>query len=180
MPEITEAELAQLQEARQWANLALKLNSGKTKRDFEKLVKQVAPEIETSDELAEPLLAPMRQELDNLKNQLKGINDGAEAWRQQEQIAALRKAGYTDEGIEKIKGIMTEKGIRDAMDAAAVFDKANPPPRAPAPGTTPLQFGESLFGGDGMTKEKLNLLFENPDAFVDAEINAVHNEFNNQ
>lgn len=47
---------------------------------------------------------------------------------------ALRKEKYTDDGIKKIKELMDEKGILDPLDAAAIFDRANPPPAPVTPG----------------------------------------------
>lgn len=43
-------------------------------------------------------------------------------------IAELRRQKYTDEGIKKIEALMEEKGILDPLDAAAIFERSNPPP----------------------------------------------------
>lgn len=48
-------------------------------------------------------------------------------------IAELRRQKYTDEGIKKIEALMEEKGILDPLDAAAIFERSNPPPALPAP-----------------------------------------------
>ena len=48
-------------------------------------------------------------------------------------IAELRRQKYTDEGIKKIEALMEEKGILDPLDAAAIFERSNPPPAIAAP-----------------------------------------------
>ena len=48
-------------------------------------------------------------------------------------IAELRRQKYTDEGIKKIEALMEEKGILDPLDAAAIFERSNPPPTPIAP-----------------------------------------------
>lgn len=42
-------------------------------------------------------------------------------------LAALRRVGWTDDGIKGIEKIMEEKGVLDPMDAAAIFEKQHPP-----------------------------------------------------
>lgn len=48
-------------------------------------------------------------------------------------IAELRRQKYTDEGIKKIEALMEEKGILDPLDAAAIFERSNPPPALTTP-----------------------------------------------
>lgn len=169
-------------EAIQWGNLARKMvTDKKTKGAFEKLVKQVAPEVETSEDLAEPLLAPLREQLNAQAQELQGIRDGAAEWNKKEKRDALRKAGYTDEAIGKIEEISQSRGIKDLMDAAAVFDKTIPAPRPSIGGVSSQNFGNDLFGLQGEnTKETLDLLFNDPDAFIAQQVNAVADEYRNQ
>lgn len=47
--------------------------------------------------------------------------------QQQEGIQRLRQAGYTDQGIEAVQKVMSEKGILDVEIAAAYHEKINPP-----------------------------------------------------
>ncbi len=115
-----------------------------------------------------------------MKAKLNGITDGAAEWNKQEKIASLRKAGYTDEGITKIQEIAASKNISDLDVAAAYFDKTNPPPAAKIPGMNSATFGNDIFGLQDNTKEKLDLLFNDPDAFIAQEANAVAEEFRNQ
>lgn len=173
----------QIADAVQWSNLAKKVLGNKaTKGAFEKLVKQVAPEVETSEDLAEPLLSPMRDELKALRAELGGIREAGAEWNKQESIKALSNAGYTDEGIAKIQEIATAKGLKDLNDAAAIFDKTNPVAKTKVSGVSSQNFGNDIFGLQGeQTKEKLDLLFNDPDAFMAAEVNAVAAEYaNNQ
>lgn len=168
-------------ESIQWGNLARKMvTDKKTKSAFEKLAKQVAPEIETSEDLAAPLLSPLQDEIKALRGELNGIKEAGAEWNKQEKISALRKAGYTDEGLTKIQEIAVAKGL-DLDDAAAIFDKTNPVAKTRVNGVSSQNFGNDLFNLQGEnTKDKLDMLFNDPDAFMAAEVNAVNAEFNNQ
>lgn len=172
----------QLVEMQKWANLGQALVSNKkTKAQAEKLVKLLSPDIETSEDLAEPLLAPMRSELADVKAQLKTITDGAAEYHKQQKFEDLRKAGYTDEGIGKVQEIMDSMNVSSPEVAAAYFEKINPVAPAKVGGVSAQNFGNDLFGLQGeQTKEKLDMLFNDPDAFIAAEVDAVSQEFRNQ
>jgi hypothetical protein len=60
------------------------------------------------------------------------------ARRQEDGFAALRREGFLDEGIEKVKKLMEDKGLLDPKDAAAIFLRDNPPqmPSTPSGGMT--------------------------------------------
>jgi hypothetical protein len=49
------------------------------------------------------------------------------ARRQEDGFAALRREGFLDEGIDKVKKLMEDKGLLDPRDAAAIFLRDNPP-----------------------------------------------------
>lgn len=53
---------------------------------------------------------------------------------QDDGFADLRRQKYTDDGIAAVKKLMDEKGILDPLDAAAIFERANPPPPPVTPG----------------------------------------------
>lgn len=55
-----------------------------------------------------------------------------ESWNS--KVSGLRRAGYTDEGIEKITKLAEERGLVDLDAAAALFDKMNPPAPVSQPG----------------------------------------------
>lgn len=182
MPDFDNLTPEQIVDAIQWSNLAKKvLADKKTKTAFEGLIKQVAPEVQTSEDIAEPVLAPYKAQIAELKDQVDSILNGAAEYNKQEQINALRKAKYQPDAIEKILQISKDEGIKNLMHAAAVFDKTNPPVRAnEVGGITSLNFGNDIFGLQENTKEILDLLFNDPDAFINQQVNAVSQEFNNQ
>lgn len=55
------------------------------------------------------------------------------AQKQKDGFAALRRQGYTDEGIQAIEKLMETKGLLDVNDAVAIFEKSNPPPTPSSP-----------------------------------------------
>lgn len=52
---------------------------------------------------------------------------GALRQQQEEGFARLRDQGYTDQGIEAVQKIMSEKGVLEPELAAAYHEKLNPP-----------------------------------------------------
>lgn len=124
-PELTPQELAELRQAK--GLLEQVYGSKETKVEFERMVKKLNPKAVTSEDELAPHLQPLQEQVKNLTDKLAGINESALAWQKQEKLATLKTAGYTQEGIEKIEQIMKDKGIADPHDAAAIFDKLNPP-----------------------------------------------------
>lgn len=69
---------------------------------------------------------------------------GALSRQQEEGFARLRDQRYTDEGIAKIRELMTEKGILDPEIAAAYFDRINPPAPITPTGSNAVNFIEAF------------------------------------
>lgn len=110
-----------------------------TRRGFEKIAKTLRPEIETTEDIAASYAAPHIEELNAtrakldefLAAQTKREQDAADAAadrRLNEAFERQRAAGYTEEGIGKIKQLMIDRGIADPEAAAALFDRQNPKP----------------------------------------------------
>ena len=91
---------------------------------------RMAPVKALKSELSEEIAA-MRKEREDEKTQrtLDAIAD-----RQSKAFSRLRKDGYLDEGIEKIKKMMEDKGLLDVDDAVAIFERNNPPQLPVTPG----------------------------------------------
>lgn len=51
-------------------------------------------------------------------------------------LQALRREGWTEEGIKAVEKIMEDQGILDPEIAAAYYEKKNPPPAPMTPGGT--------------------------------------------
>jgi hypothetical protein len=64
--------------------------------------------------------------------------------QQDEGFQRLRDQRYTDEGIAKIRELMTEKGILDPEIAAAYFDRINPPSLATPTGSNSFNLVETF------------------------------------
>src|SRR5579872_835938 len=132
MAEIDDSELDVLRKGK--VLLDELLRSPKTKRTTERAIKALHPDTVISDDFEEPI-----------HNEIKSVSDKLDKFLEQQRISAedgkleaafdqLRKdAGYTDEGIDKIKGIMKERTIPDPMAAAALYEKMNPPPKPQQP-----------------------------------------------
>lgn len=74
-------------------------------------------------------------------------------------IAAARKDGYTDKGIEELKKIMEEKSLMDFEAADAIFQRRNPAPAPSMPGVTGswnFMDGAQAEKGDDFTKRLLD------------------------
>lgn len=163
MAEIEDGQLRVLQGAQSLLDKLLK--SPKTRRATEKLIKEHYPETQTTDDLA----APYVEKLDGLEKKLdaflkKNEDDKAES-DFQGQLNQLRDRGYTDEGLEKIKKLMKEKTIPDAIVAADHYEKLNPPVQQ-----QPSMLSPSDWGFGRKTDDKnLELLFKDEDAWAEQE-----------
>lgn len=112
---------------------------------------QLAPIKETETRLSAEIAALKKEREDEKREQtLASIGR-----RQDEGFARLRKQhGFLDEGIEKIKKIMEDKGLLDVDDAHAIFMRDNPPQMPVNPGA-------------GITGERWNFAETNADSDKD-------------
>lgn len=144
--EIDEAEFVRLNGLNNFAHRMLQHpEAGKL---LEQAGKLVDPNLKTPRlDAAAQQLAPVKtvqEELAALRKQLE--DDKANSARDQtlnalrsqrdNGIADLRRQGWTDDGIKGVEKLMEEKGILDPLDAAAIFEKHNPPQSPVMPGST--------------------------------------------
>lgn len=141
------------------------LSSPKTRRSTEKLIKEHYPETVISDDLAEPYLAEvkgLRKDFEDFRKDLQG-NKLDE--RLANEIAELRDQDWTDDGIEKLKKLMIDREIPSIKDAAAVWEKRNPPkPQEPSI-MAPTDWGFGRKTDDPDLKE----LFSDEDSWAEKE-----------
>ena len=135
--------------------------SPKTKRDLQKLVKAVHPNVVTDDELAEPTIAPLRAELEELKSFKKKYEDSQIENQFSSAFKRLQDDGWTEDGVEKLKKLMVDRQIPDVDAAAALFEKQNPPARALPPAVQSRDW--SIGDKDD---DKFKRLLDDPDRFA--------------
>lgn len=137
----------------------------KDKVGTERLVKSVyGDKIRTSEDDAAPLIEPYKKRLEELENWKKGLETRQSDWEKNEALASLRAQGYTEEGVEAIKKLMTDRKINDPEVAAALFDKLNPPQPSIPNG---LQSNAWNFGASN--DDDLKELFKDEEAWADKE-----------
>jgi hypothetical protein len=146
--EIDETELQKSTQLRAFVENIMR--NPKAKRKLLEAQREVRPddpmvkELDTPEPLEE-IRASHAKEIADLR---KEIAD-REAKREQDEkitaykrmrddgILSLRGKGYQDAGIKAIEEIMDKKGILDPLDAAAIFERDNPP----AAPVTPNRYG---------------------------------------
>lgn len=153
--EITEEEFLRLRNLNGFANNLLQ--NPEAAKLLEKAAKIVNPNIKTPrlDQEAAST-APLAAVNETLAKLNKRLDDEAAA-RQNDQliaqaqsqreagIRALRQQGWNDTGIAEIEKVMTEKGIMDPLDAAAIFEARHPAPTPAMPGSTgSFNFNETM------------------------------------
>ena len=149
------------------------LKSPKTRRDAEKLVKTLYPETTTTDDLAEPYIKRMdglEAKLDKFFKQQDGEKLDNKLNAQLNELRTTRS--YTEDGIEKIKKVMVEKSIPDAIAAADHWERQNPPTVNVESNFAPTDWG---FGRKSEDAD-LNLLFSDEDAWAEREARRVWQE----
>jgi len=147
MPKLVEVDENEWNQHQALMNIARKVVANPKARALletaHKMVEPTAatPTVDQQTALSQPLgemqkkfddeLAAIKKERDEEKL-ARSLNQTAEM--QNKAFSDLRSGGYTDQGIEAIKKIMEEKALLDPMDAAAIFDKRNPPQTIATPG----------------------------------------------
>jgi hypothetical protein len=147
------------------------MTSPKTKRDIQKLVKAVHPNVVTDDDLAEPTIAPLRQELEDLKAFKKKYEDSQIENQFSSSFKRLQDDGWTEDGIEKLKKLMVDRQIPDVDAAAALFEKQNPPARP-----LPVAVQSRDWNIGDKDDDKFKRLLDDPDRFARDEAAAVLTE----
>lgn len=149
------------------------LKSPKTRRQAEKLVKELYPDTQTTDDLAAPYierLSGLEEKLDKFfkKQEVDQIESKLDA-----DLKYLRETeGYSEEGIEKVKELMVKEQIPNAIAAAAFWEKKNPPKPPEPAGFTPSTWGI----GHKTEDADLKLLFDDEDAWAEKTAKAVWDE----
>src|SRR5262249_28041488 len=139
----------------------------------EALIKQIHPTVVTEADRAKPLIDAVRAvntKVDQVTNYLRTKEiDG----RLTEGFDVLRRNGYTDEGIEKIKQLMVKEKIANPAAAAAYWEKQNPP----TPANEASMFGPTDWGfGQPSEDTDLKLLWSNEDKWAEKEAGRVLRE----
>lgn len=138
-------------------------------------------QIALPDDTFEPIVAPLKKEVEELRNALKEERDqrakekaDAEENRSkrtiEDALANARKSyNLTDEGFDKMVSRMKETGnYTDADAAAAWVISKEPPPKNPAG----LPFGRNrLDAARGHDDESRKLLLNDYEGFLDKELN---------
>jgi hypothetical protein len=171
MPKI-EVDENELLEARALKGVIAKITADpKRALELERLHKEADPDVRTprADMLkpAVEAVTVVSEEVKALKKQL----DDERTEREKERttasltskydsvIAAARKDGYTDKGIEELKKIMEEKSLMDFEAADAIFQRRNPAPPPSMPGVTGswnFMDGAQADTGDAFTTKLLD------------------------
>jgi len=146
MPKV-EVDEAEILEARRMREVLQKITADpKRKARLELLHKEVDPNVPTpTNDLMKPVddaVTAMSTRVTELEKKLEEEKKESEKQRNLAQLsqrvddglASLKRAGWMDEVIAKVKAIMEEKGLLDVDDAVAIFERRNPPPAPIAPG----------------------------------------------
>lgn len=121
----------------------------------------VTPELDQQRVVAEPVdeirkeIATLRKEREDEKaereqrEKLAALNGNIETG-----IAALKREGWTEEGIKGVRDLMDKHGILDVEIAAAAFEKKHPPAAPASPsGSGAWNFLEMEGDGDADLKK---------------------------
>lgn len=161
MADIADADLEQLR--RGYALLQQLSAKPESKRELENLVKKhVNKDIVTTDELAQPYIAPLQAQIKELTDWRQSILTGQKEYDDQEQEKRLRtERSYTDDGLKAIKTFQKERNIPNLLDAADLFEARQPPKPVMHRGLAPQTWGIAEANDDS---EKL--LLSDPDKWA--------------
>lgn len=180
MAEVADADLAVLQNA--YALLKEMQADPKAKRDFERAIKAVRPQVETEADVADRIAAPYVEQIKALEDKItarfseEDTRRAARAEADQERSVSdaftrLSEQGYTEDGLDKIKALMIDRRIPDPEAAAALFDKQNPKPPSDTPSWEP-----NYWSNDPNLAVNTKELFEDSERWADKEVGKVLHE----
>ena len=155
--------------------------------------KAVDPKLRVPEiDVAEPLLAPIREELDTFKKtaeELREENAKIRAEREEEKALdklrgsltdAQKRYRLTDEGMAEVRKVMAERQIADPFAAAALVVSEI----EPAKPMTTTNFGPAslnAFDIDGSSAEKdVAMLHNSPEKWQDKVVGEIMQEFAEQ
>jgi hypothetical protein len=170
----------QFQTLQKGALLLQKLSQGPTKRGFERLIKEIIPEVETTDDIVNEAAAPYVQELKETKDQLAAFlasqqerdTKDAEARANADlsaRFAALRSEGLTEAGEAEVRKLMIERNIADPAAAFALFERNQPK----SPDAIASWEPDSWNYDTNAVERDVGELFKNPDRWADQEVGNV-------
>lgn len=169
MAEVSDNDLRVLRGAH--ALLDQLMKNKDTRRDVEKSIKKLHPTVQTTDDLAEPYVSKLEGVEKKIDEFIQSQKDRELDGKLNGSFKQLRDAGYTDEGIEKIKKLMVDEQIANPEAAAAFWEKKNPP-KVQEPSLFAPHDWQINTGDDNDTK----LLFKDEDAWANREIQKVFSE----
>ena len=164
MADVPESELQVLRGAK--ALYDKLLASPKTRRKQEALIKEIYPDTQTTDDIAEPYVNEVKELRKEFKDYVEGEKGRRLDNKLEKDIQYLKDTReYTEEGIERLKKLMVEKEIPDMIVAADHWERSQPvKPQEPSI-MAPTDWGIGRKTDD----PDLKLLFEDEDAWAEKE-----------
>ena len=171
MVEISDQEYHALREG--YALLDRLLKNPKTARKTESAIKEIHPDVVTSDDVAAPYVGEFKEFAKKVEDRWKKEDDAKVDSEFNKAFDRLKESGYTEEGIEKIKKLMVERKIPDPEAAAALFDKQNPAPKKIPSTLMPSSWGVGRVEKDD---DSMKQLYSSPEDWSEKEAIKVFQE----
>lgn len=145
----------------------------RTKKNVERQIKTLMPQVRTSEEEAEPFVADLKNQINRLESKIRKREEDEQDAEINGAFDRLADAGVTDDGIDQIKKLMIKRKIADPEAAWALWERQNSSP-IEATGLRPNKWDvKNLTGGTD-----INDLMNNPDDWSEREAIKVMKEFN--
>ena len=139
------------------------MSNPETRRQTQMMVKKINPKASIPEiDAALPVMAELQKTnkvVEELRAELMKRDVQSEISKSHK---SLRNKGYSDDGIEKIEKLMTDRGIADYEAASALFDRMNPAPSPTAPSYVGQRFMET--GTDDFKR-----FMKSPESWVEEE-----------
>lgn len=171
MAEIDDNELDLLKRAAALLNLL----DQKGGLEFKQMVKKHMPDVSIPEiDVAAPVIERISKVEKEFHDHLASLKSSQVDQELDRSFEALKKQGYTDEGINHIRKLMVDEKIAHPEAAAALFDRRQP--KAPVPVSTTSAWN---FGKADEKDERAKRLLDDPEGFVDQEASDILNELRN-
>ncbi len=145
----------------------------------QKFAKALYPDAKTTDDVVEPWVGPLREQIEALAKQNEELRAERVAEKKASEQQTSEKSfrdlldkvrkdySLTDEGIDKVVARMKEAGAYDAEAAAAWVARQTPSPAAPGPTWAPQHL--DLFGSRNKD-EAMAQLHNDPQGYMDSQL----------
>lgn len=173
--EIDDGELAVLRNAAKFVQQVEAQEGGS--KQIQAWAKKLNPKIRTEEDIASEYAAPIKAELDDLKNWKKELTGNIDKYNEDQGWDSVKKDyGYTEDGVKSLKEFADKNGIKNPKHAAAAWDRENPPQPSKPAYMTDAYNPADLLADSPSKQEEIEKIRKNPAQYEKEQVAKFYDE----